>query len=611
VRYQNKIEDIKEYTIQTIVARVEAEKHLRLCSKVFESWKRRVESHRKSLKKLYKTMNENLLRYAMETVKEKVKKKILMEKKRKAIIRLKSRAYKVEKETVINRWKMFALGSRRADILEKFAELTQGIKTVDEYFERNTESKRELVRIRYVKNTLRTYFDGLIEGTKRIRRLRTAKQRIAEKHLLETKQSFFKQLNLFNIRKKTRRNISNNAVERGNLSLKKIIFGYWKTEIQNMKNFNSVVTRCYKSLALWNKLNAFHNIKQFARGNQSIESVEKKEAKKKIMNFVELLVLRIQKQAFLRVVQNLSEKAIIRQRMKELFTRARRRRFAPWFLKWKIKSTSRTLYNKASEEGELYQRKLELERERETLQEYCLKEGYKKQDLEVFKAKEEIKNYDRMQKAVSRLIVNASGLTAMTKALHSWKEFVVQRKRVKKMAARIQNYRQKADLMFGLGRWKAWTRSERQQDDFMSKKDLYKTIVMQRNQNYHLEKSIEQITKEVTELDIKVQKEMAELDVGKILAVKTMSKIEDMFRQKYFRILKVMNRKSRNLQKVDESDVTGEKILKLQRVVKSLESEYKDLFKENSILRATSLEGLDITNVMRDVGKLLKSLCRQ
>ena len=70
-----------------------------------------------------------------------------------------------------------------------------------------------------------------------------------------------------------------------------------------------------------------------------------------------------------------------------------------------------------------------------------------------------------------------------------------------------------------------------------------------------------------------------------------------MFTRKYFEILKTSDREYRESLKVDMSDSAREKILKLQRQIKQLELEHKSLFKDNEMLRAVSLQGLDVTNV--------------
>ena len=124
------------------------------------------------------------------------------------------------------------------------------------------------------------------------------------------------------------------------------------------------------------------------------------------------------------------------------------------------------------EEGELYERTKTLQREKDNLQQLALEEGYTIQDLEHFKTKTQVEEFNLMQKAISRLILNSSGLTVLTKALNSWKEFTTQRKKVKKFAQRVQNYQRKSDLINTFSRWRVWSRKMRQEEEEVSKKEL-------------------------------------------------------------------------------------------------------------------------------------------
>ena len=79
--------------------------------------------------------------------------------------------------------------------------------------------------------------------------------------------------------------------------------------------------------------------------------------------------------------------------------------------------------------------------------------------------------------------------------------------------------------------------------------------------------------------------------------MRKIASLENLFKKKYFVTLRAYRHAAISAVNVEISDAAGEKIMNLQQQIKNLESEYKDLFKENGVLRATSLEGLDITNV--------------
>lgn len=79
-----------------------------------------------------------------------------------------------------------------------------------------------------------------------------------------------------------------------------------------------------------------------------------------------------------------------------------------------------------------------------------------------------------MHKGVARLIINASGLTILTKALNSWKEFAVRRKMIKRSAKRIYSYLRKSDLMNAFHTWKHTLNKEKQEENELLKKDLTK-----------------------------------------------------------------------------------------------------------------------------------------
>jgi len=92
------------------------------------------------------------------------------------------------------------------------------------------------------------------------------------------------------------------------------------------------------------------------------------------------------------------------------------------------------------------------------------------------------------------------------------------------------------------------------------------------------------------------------------MALRTIGNIESLFRKIYFKDLKRFNKEYRQEMHAEESDMVTEKILKLQKQIKGHELEYKELLEENGILRATSLEGLDITNVKGFLWEFLSKL---
>lgn len=85
--------------------------------------------------------------------------------------------------------------------------------------------------------------------------------------------------------------------------------------------------------------------------------------------------------------------------------------------------------------------------------------------------------------------------------------------------------------------------------------------------------------------------------MAKVVAIRNLGKIEDMHKKRCFTVLKQAYKIEKNQRKLEQSDMVADKIVKLQTALKDVESGYKGLFKENEILRAASLEGLDITIV--------------
>lgn len=76
-----------------------------------------------------------------------------------------------------------------------------------------------------------------------------------------------------------------------------------------------------------------------------------------------------------------------------------------------------------------------------------------------------------------------------------------------------------------------------------------------------------------------------------------MCRVELFFTKKAFEVIKAHDHEAKSNWKVDKSEEAGDNILKMQREIKYLEAEYKGLCRENEMLRATSMQGLDIANV--------------
>jgi hypothetical protein len=75
-----------------------------------------------------------------------------------------------------------------------------------------------------------------------------------------------------------------------------------------------------------------------------------------------------------------------------------------------------------------------IDREYHYLVEFAKQEGYTQDKLDFFQSAIELKNFNLLQKGVSRLILNSSSLTSVIKSFNSWREFTDLRKRIKKFA---------------------------------------------------------------------------------------------------------------------------------------------------------------------------------
>lgn len=106
------------------------------------------------------------------------------------------------------------------------------------------------------------------------------------------------------------------------------------------------------------------------------------------------------------------------------------------------------------------------------LENFADKEGYEKEDVEFFHAKEDVARFNLLQRGVSRLMLNSNGLDVLTKSLNSWKEFVVQRKRVKYYANLVSNYMKKSDLAMGFSVWRNTIAREKEAEEEFSKAEL-------------------------------------------------------------------------------------------------------------------------------------------
>ena len=354
---------------------------------------------------------------------------------------------------------------------------------------------------------LKVYFEGWLEGKRVKRELDTKKKRIMEKHEEEMRKSFFRQLWLVKTRKKTRKNIVENSRKKRGLNLLRVLFGFWKDEVWKMKTLMNTVTRYKGVINSWHKGFAFERLRRFHLKEKSDREITKKQAVGALLNAVDLVARLTAKQSFLNMKQYVKERIITRERLRQLFVKAARGKMAGIFRRWRTKGACQQLVIDSQAEGELYEKKLAITREKETLEEFIKREGYKQEDVEHYQAKSEVRNYNLMQKAISRLILNASGLSVMTKALHSWKEFVVQRKRFKRCAALVHSYRQKGDVMSAFNKWRNWASKVRDHEDELPKAEIMKRIIVYRNHGYMLEKNLQEIQAIGRELDETLQKQ--------------------------------------------------------------------------------------------------------
>lgn len=60
----------------------------------------------------------------------------------------------------------------------------------------------------------------------------------------------------------------------------------------------------------------------------------------------------------------------------------------------------------------------------------------------------------------------------LTKALNSWKEFVVQRKRVKYYANMVNNYMRKSDLIQSFDIWRSRVERQKRREEEFTKREL-------------------------------------------------------------------------------------------------------------------------------------------
>jgi len=79
--------------------------------------------------------------------------------------------------------------------------------------------------------------------------------------------------------------------------------------------------------------------------------------------------------------------------------------------------------------------------------------------------------------------------------------------------------------------------------------------------------------------------------------MKTLGRLGTNYKKKYFTAIKAFNHEYKSLAQAENSDHAGERILELQKKIKGIEFQYREKAKENEILRTTSLEGLELTNV--------------
>src|SRR5690606_31739785 len=116
--------------------------------------------------------------------------------------------------------------------------------------------------------------------------------------------------------------------------------------------------------------------------------------------------------------------------LKREFLNALYRNINPFFRRWKKKVQSFKIISKSFYKGELFERKNELNRQCQYLAEFAKKEGYTSDKIEFHLSSAELKNFNLLQKGVSRLLLHTSGLSSIVKTFHSWKEYAQKRKRI-------------------------------------------------------------------------------------------------------------------------------------------------------------------------------------
>jgi len=106
------------------------------------------------------------------------------------------------------------------------------------------------------------------------------------------------------------------------------------------------------------------------------------------------------------------------------------------------------------------------------LSQFAYKEGYPQDKIEFYQSAAELKNFNLLQKGVSRLLLNSSDLTSVIKSFHSWKEFTLKRKRIKTATQHMINFMKKSDIVKAFSVWKKISAATQQREALSSKRAL-------------------------------------------------------------------------------------------------------------------------------------------
>ncbi len=145
-----------------------------------------------------------------------------------------------------------------------------------------------------------------------------------------------------------------------------------------------------------------------------------------------------------------------------------------------------------------------IDREYQYLVDFAKQEGYTQDKLDFFQSAIELKNFNLLQKGVSRLILNSSNLTSVVKSFNSWREFTDLRKRIKKFAQVANNYMKKPDMMSCFAIWRNIAAKEVEEERTLPKKQLIARVAKQRNNLFFITNQVNSLQKQINETEQKV-----------------------------------------------------------------------------------------------------------